>query len=77
MRKKLKISEADNGFIVRAFGPRRVGKNALVLEDPLVKVFPGRKELEEFIVLWFSDKDMDFTNSNALQEEMFQDEGEM
>ena len=74
-RKRLKIKEADNGFIVECYAN---AANILYGAMPMkVKVFTGKKELEDFVSFYFSSKELDFIDSNALQEEELQDEGEM
>ena len=73
-RKRLKIREADNGFITECFLEK---SNILSAMPEEIKVFKDKKELQEFISYYFTSKDLDFIQSNALQEEEMQDEGEM
>ena len=70
-RKKLKIKEADNGFIVECYAD---ATNILTGSMPLkIKVFTGKKQLEEFVNFYFTSKELEFIPSNALQEEELRD----
>jgi len=73
-RKRLKIKEADNGFIVECY---REEQNVLSTMPLKIEVYQDKKSLQEFISAFFTDKDLSFIQSNALQEEEMQDEGEM
>jgi len=74
-RKRIKIKEADNGFIVECYID---GANMLVGSMPVkIEVVRDKKELNEFIGVFFSEKELTFIESNAIQEEEMQDEGEM
>jgi len=75
MRKRLKVSEADNGFIAECYFDE--DSNVLSGMPGKVKVFRDKKELQEFISAYFTGKGLEFIESNALQEEEMQDEGEM
>lgn len=73
-RKKIKVEEADNGFIVRCFMDE---SNVLASSMPIkVEVFTDKQALQEFISGYFSSKEIVGINSNALQEEEMQDQGE-
>ena len=73
-RKRLKIREADNGFIVECFIE---DKNILAGAMPdKIEVFQDKKALQEFISAYFTGKELVGVQSNALQEEEMEDEGE-
>ena len=70
-RKKIKIKEADNGFIVECYSD-----NVLDAMPLKIKVFRDKKELTEYITMYFSSKELENINSTALQDEEMEDEGE-